>query len=57
MLETIIVTLFVFLLAAGGLFFGQWFGRKPITGRCSPDNPDCCMSKAGETNCNKVGGR
>jgi hypothetical protein len=33
---TFLGTLLVFLLAAGALALGQWFGRAPITGRCRP---------------------
>ena len=42
MFETFLVSFVVILLCCGGLAIGQYFGRDPIRGRCSPDNPQCC---------------
>jgi hypothetical protein len=50
-MEIFIGTLLVFLLSCLGLAAGQLFGRKPITGGCTPNaaghckhTEDCSMS-------------
>ena len=48
MIATLIGSFLIFLIAGAFLALGQWFGRPPITGKCSPDNPACCMNRQGE---------
>ena len=45
MLETIIGSFIIIVIAALALSVGQWFGRRPIAGRCSPDDPACCRNQ------------
>ncbi len=41
MIETIIVSLIIFLGFCAAMALGQFFGRAPIKAKCNPD--DCCM--------------
>ena len=36
-MEIFAISLAVFLLSCAGLSIGQWFGRRPISGGCRPD--------------------
>ena len=56
MLEIIIGSFILIVLAGTALGFGQLFGRPPITGRCSPDNPECCMHANGNRRCSRPEG-
>ena len=48
-LATIAGALIIILIGCVGMALGQWFGRPPIRGKCSPDNPDCCMHPSART--------
>jgi hypothetical protein len=43
-MEIFIGTLLVFLLSCLGLAAGQLFGRKPITGGCTPNSAGHCKN-------------
>ena len=45
MIETIIGSFLIIILAAAAIAVGQFFGRPPVTGKCGPDNPRCCMNQ------------
>jgi hypothetical protein len=45
MTETIIGSFIIFVLAGALLSVGQWFGRPPVTGKCSPDDKHCCLRR------------
>lgn len=47
MIEILLGSLITFLIAGALLSVGQWFGRPPISGKCSPDDPACCMNQDG----------
>ena len=41
-----VVSLLIFLASCAALALGQWFGRPPVHGRCTPGNRDECAFRA-----------
>lgn len=55
MIETLFGSFLVIVAAGALLGIGQWFGRPPIRGKCSPDNTACCLRRGRTGRCPRRG--